>query len=69
MFEKCGRTTTDDDGRRRTTDHGYTISSPCEPEGSGELMIDEIMFDHYFYLDEMKPQQNKCDHNAFKICD
>ena len=25
------------DGRRRTPDHGYTISSPCEPEGSGEL--------------------------------
>ena len=36
MFEKCGRTTTDADGRR-TPDHGYTISSPCEPEGSGEL--------------------------------
>ena len=36
-----GRT---DDGRRtdgrtdgRTTEHGYTISSPCEPDGSGEL--------------------------------
>ena len=28
-----GRTT--DDGR--TPEHGYTISSPCEPEGSGEL--------------------------------
>ena len=29
-----------DDGRRtdgRTTEHGYTISSPCEPDGSGEL--------------------------------
>ena len=30
------------DGRRTTYDgrapeHGYTISSPCEPEGSGEL--------------------------------
>ena len=37
MFEKCGRTT-DDDGRR-TPDAGYTISSPCEPEGSGELII------------------------------
>ena len=24
-------------GRRRTLEHGYTISSPCEPEGSGEL--------------------------------
>ena len=32
-----GRTT---DGRTdgRTTEHGYTISSPCEPEGSGELI-------------------------------
>ena len=28
MFEHCGR---------RTPDHGYPISSPCEPEGSGEL--------------------------------
>ena len=27
-----GRT---DDGRM--TEHGYTISSPCEPDGSGEL--------------------------------
>ena len=26
-----------DDGR--TTEHGYTISSPCEPDGSGELII------------------------------
>ena len=29
-----------DDGRTtdgRTTEHGYTISSPCEPDGSGEL--------------------------------
>ena len=34
-----GRTT--DDGRTdgRTTEHGYTISSPCEPDGSGELNI------------------------------
>ena len=38
MFEKCGRTTTDADGRW-TPDHGYTISSPCEPEGSGELIL------------------------------
>ena len=32
-----GRTT---DGRTdgRTTEHGYTISSPCEPDGSGELI-------------------------------
>ena len=26
-----------DDGR--TTDHGHPISSPCEPNGSGELKI------------------------------
>ena len=35
-----GRTT---DGRRLD---GYTISSPCEPNGSGELKIgDELNFD------------------------
>ena len=28
-----------DDGR--TTEHGYTISSPCEPDGSGELKISD----------------------------
>ena len=40
-----GRTT--DDGRTdgRTTEHGYTISSPCEPDGSGELII-FLMFKH-----------------------
>ena len=27
------------DGRRRTPDHGHPISSPCEPNGSGELKI------------------------------
>ena len=32
MFEKFELT---DD--RRTPEHGYTISSPCEPDGSGEL--------------------------------
>ena len=31
-----GRTTTDG---RRTPDHGHPISSPCEPNGSGELKI------------------------------
>ena len=30
-----GRTT--DDGR--TPDHGHPISSPCEPNGSGELKM------------------------------
>ena len=30
----------DDDGRTddgRTPDHGHPISSPCEPNGSGEI--------------------------------
>ena len=27
-----------DDGRRRTPEHWYTISSHCEPEGSDELI-------------------------------
>ena len=37
IFENGGRTDgrTDDDGRRL---EGYTISSPCEPNGSGELI-------------------------------
>ena len=41
IFENGGRRT---DGRRtdgrtdgRTPDHGHPISSPCEPDGSGEL--------------------------------
>ena len=33
-LRNCGRTT--DDGR--TPDHGHPISSPCEPDGSGELI-------------------------------
>ena len=43
IFENGGRRT---DGRRmdgRTTEHGYTISSPCEPHGSGELITIEIL--------------------------
>ena len=44
MFEIVyddGRTTDDGqtDGRRLD---GYTISSPCEPNGSGELKMGEI---------------------------
>ena len=35
MLENGGWT--DDDGR--TPEQGYTISTPCEPEGSGELII------------------------------
>ena len=33
---------TDDDGR--TPEHGYTISSPCEPNGSGELIITFVVY-------------------------
>ena len=36
-----------DDGRTtdgRTPDHGHPISSPCEPDGSGELIIYSFAF-------------------------
>ena len=37
----------DDNGRRRRlTDHGHPISSPCEPLGSGELI--NVSFDKLF---------------------
>ena len=32
IFENGGRR------RRRTPDHGHPISSPCQPNGSGELI-------------------------------
>ena len=35
MFEIVDDRRTDDG---RTPEHGYTISSPCEPKGSGELI-------------------------------
>ena len=35
MFEIVDVRWTTDEGR--TPEHGYTISSPCEPKGSGEL--------------------------------
>ena len=45
-------TTTTDDGRRTTDDgrrlDGYTISSPCEPNGSGELKIMWTKTFHHF---------------------
>ena len=31
----------DEDGR--TPDHGHPISSPCEPNGSGELKMDPLI--------------------------
>ena len=37
MVDDDGRT--DDDEERRTPDHGHPISSPCEPNGSGELIM------------------------------
>ena len=36
MFKIVNRRATDDG---RTPEHGYTISSSCEPNGSGELKI------------------------------
>ena len=41
-----------DDGRTngRTPDHGYTISSPCEPIGSGELKIDILLLTPFLHL-------------------
>ena len=47
-----GRTT---DGRTtydgRTPEHGYTISSPCEPKGSSELKNKALHFECYTLLD------------------
>ena len=41
MVDDDGRT--DDDGRR-TPDHGHPISSPCDPNGSGELITRRMKF-------------------------
>ena len=41
-----------DDGRTtdgRTTKHGYTISSPCEPDGSGELKSQYIPYHRFMF--------------------
>ena len=48
MFEIVNGRRTDDG---RMPKHGYTISSPCEPEGSGELIIHKIQkhFRHVLY--------------------
>ena len=43
----------DDDGR--TPDHGYTISSPCEPKGSGELKT--------YVVSAHRRGHSKCTHN------
>ena len=36
-----------DDGR--TPDHGHPISSPCEPDGSGELKISGLLHNSFAY--------------------
>ena len=41
IFENGGRRRTDDG---RTPDHGHPISSPCEPNGSGELKTLKNLF-------------------------
>ena len=50
-----------DDGRTdgRTTEHGYTISSPCEPDGSGELKKIQVG------KDQEKAQSEKDSHSIF----
>ena len=40
LWTDDGRTTTDG----RTPDHGHPISSPCEPNGSGELKMDSPVY-------------------------
>ena len=44
MFENGGRTTMD--GQK--PEHGYTISSPCEPEGSGDLINWNNRINYFF---------------------
>ena len=38
-------------------EHGYTISSPCEPEGSGELII-VLQRQNIVLQRQMTPKQN-----------
>ena len=47
MFEIVDRRRSDDG---RTPEHGYTISSPCEPKGSGELKKNYIPVNLSFTL-------------------
>ena len=55
-----------DDGRTddgRTTEHGYTIISPCEPDGSGELikLVLKASNSHssYQFLSKYEPPREK----------
>ena len=47
LWTTDGRRTTDD-GRRI---HWYTISSPCEPNGSGELKKRKIILENLAFID------------------
>ena len=52
MFEIVNGRRTDDG---RTPEHGYTISSSCEPEGSGELIT--FIESYYFLCDKENVEQ------------
>ena len=56
---------TDNDDGRRTPDHGYTISSPCEPEGSGELKTQKVSKCHW---NSSEKQQKKFLKTSVSVC-
>ena len=47
----------DDDDDGRTPDHGHPISSPCEPNGSGELIIEGYLMSEQSRLSDYIRQQ------------
>ena len=62
----------DDDGR--TTDHGHPISSPCEPNGSGELIIKERIMNVWLFMSSFNntnenKKKNQNIKNILKIID
>ena len=56
------------DGRRttdgRTPDHGHPISSPCEPNGSGELKMD-LKFHNSVILSKFDKKSSKVNQVVF----
>ena len=50
-----------DDGRTdgRTPDHGHPISSPCEPNGSGELKIANFHFSRFKSIETLGCHSNQ----------
>ena len=60
-----------DDGRTtdgRTPDHGHPISSPCEPDGSGELMS-RLMRKQSAYVKNKDADQLRGNHEAdLRLC-